>query len=107
MDLVFRRVFVLKVENISKEYPAPNGPLQYRFRRFAYCSGTRLHHGSPRQRQEHRCYTSSARSEPPTSGTVTLDGQNPFQLKEKDLAAFRNKEIGFIFQTTACCRNAQ
>jgi lipoprotein-releasing system ATP-binding protein len=36
--------------------------------------------------------------EPPTSGTISLDGQNPFQLKEKELAAFRNKEIGFIFQ---------
>jgi lipoprotein-releasing system ATP-binding protein len=36
--------------------------------------------------------------EPPTSGTVTLDGKNPFQLKEKGLAAFRNREIGFIFQ---------
>jgi len=36
--------------------------------------------------------------EPPTSGEVTLDGQNPFALKEKDLAAFRNKQIGFIFQ---------
>jgi lipoprotein-releasing system ATP-binding protein len=36
--------------------------------------------------------------EPPSSGTVTLDGQNPFQLKEKELAGFRNKEIGFIFQ---------
>src|SRR5688572_12700545 len=36
--------------------------------------------------------------EPPTSGTVILDGQNPFQLKEKELAAFRNREIGFIFQ---------
>ena len=36
--------------------------------------------------------------EPPTSGSVTLDGRNPFLLKEKELAAFRNKEIGFIFQ---------
>ena len=36
--------------------------------------------------------------EPPTSGTITLDDRNPFQLKDKDLAAFRNKEIGFIFQ---------
>jgi len=36
--------------------------------------------------------------EPPTSGTIKLDGQNPFQLKEKELAAFRNLEIGFIFQ---------
>src|SRR4029077_14772114 len=36
--------------------------------------------------------------EPPTSGAVTLDGRNPFLLKERDLAAFRNKEVGFIFQ---------
>lgn len=36
--------------------------------------------------------------EPPTSGTVTLDGQNPFLMKPNALAAFRNREIGFIFQ---------
>src|SRR5205807_1462884 len=36
--------------------------------------------------------------EPPSNGTITLDGQNPFQLEEKELAAFRNREIGFIFQ---------
>jgi len=36
--------------------------------------------------------------EPPTSGTITLEGQNPFKLKQKELAAFRNKQIGFVFQ---------
>jgi lipoprotein-releasing system ATP-binding protein len=36
--------------------------------------------------------------EPPTSGTVTLDGRNPFALKEAEVAAFRNKEVGFVFQ---------
>jgi len=36
--------------------------------------------------------------EPPTTGTVTLDGRNPFTLSARDLAAFRNKEIGFVFQ---------
>jgi lipoprotein-releasing system ATP-binding protein len=36
--------------------------------------------------------------EPPTSGEVLLDGRNPFSLKEKELAAFRNKQIGFVFQ---------
>ena len=36
--------------------------------------------------------------EPPTSGSVTLGKQNPFQLNARDLAAFRNKEIGFVFQ---------
>ena len=36
--------------------------------------------------------------EPPTSGTVTLDGRDPFQLSAAELAAFRNQSIGFVFQ---------
>jgi lipoprotein-releasing system ATP-binding protein len=36
--------------------------------------------------------------EPPTAGTVSLGDVNPFSLSAKDLAAFRNKEIGFVFQ---------
>ena len=36
--------------------------------------------------------------EPPTTGTVTLGGVNAFSLSPRDLAAFRNKEIGFVFQ---------
>jgi len=36
--------------------------------------------------------------EPPTSGRVTLDGANPFELPERDLARFRNRRVGFIFQ---------
>jgi lipoprotein-releasing system ATP-binding protein len=36
--------------------------------------------------------------EPPTSGTVSLDGQNPFQLGPAAVAAYRNEQIGFVFQ---------
>jgi lipoprotein-releasing system ATP-binding protein len=36
--------------------------------------------------------------EPPTSGTITLEGQNPFQLEAVALASFRNEQIGFVFQ---------
>ena len=36
--------------------------------------------------------------EPPTSGTVAFFGKNPFALTEKEVAAFRNKEVGFVFQ---------
>jgi lipoprotein-releasing system ATP-binding protein len=36
--------------------------------------------------------------EPPTSGSLTLAGQNPFTLNPTALAAFRNTEIGFVFQ---------
>jgi len=36
--------------------------------------------------------------EPPTSGTIALNGRNPFSLDPAALAAFRNEEIGFVFQ---------
>ena len=36
--------------------------------------------------------------ETPTTGTVSLAGQNPFSLSPNALASFRNKEIGFVFQ---------
>ena len=34
----------------------------------------------------------------PTSGTIHVNDQNPFSLSEPDLAQFRNKVVGFIFQ---------
>ncbi len=34
----------------------------------------------------------------PTSGTVELDGIHPFELSRKDLAGYRNSNIGFVFQ---------
>ena len=34
----------------------------------------------------------------PTSGRVLLGGRNPFELREADLAAYRNQRLGFVFQ---------
>lgn len=34
----------------------------------------------------------------PSSGEVSLSGTNPFSLNSRKLAAFRNDQIGFIFQ---------
>ena len=34
----------------------------------------------------------------PSSGRVEIDGRDPYTLKEKDLARFRNRGIGFVFQ---------
>ncbi len=34
----------------------------------------------------------------PTRGKVRIEGQDPFELGEADLARFRNEKIGFVFQ---------
>ncbi len=34
----------------------------------------------------------------PTSGTIQLDGKDPFALGDRELAHFRNRHIGFVFQ---------
>ena len=36
--------------------------------------------------------------EPPTSGTMRLHGTDPYTLKPEALAAFRNRDIGFVLQ---------
>ena len=34
----------------------------------------------------------------PTSGTILMDGQNLFSMKEEERTIFRRRNIGFIFQ---------
>jgi lipoprotein-releasing system ATP-binding protein len=34
----------------------------------------------------------------PTSGSIVIDGREPHMLAERDLAAFRNRSVGFVFQ---------
>ena len=36
--------------------------------------------------------------EPPSSGTITLNGENPYVLAEPEVAAFRGRHVGFVFQ---------
>jgi len=90
---------VLKVENVSKEYPTPRGPLTIVSDiSLSLSRGDAVSIMGPSGSGKSTLLYIMGALEPPSSGTVTLDDQNPFQLKEKELAAFRNKEIGFIFQ---------
>ena len=90
---------MLVVENLSKEYRTPRGALPI-------LSGVslRLNRGDavavmgPSGSGKSTLLYILGALEPPTSGSVTLDGQNPFALPERELAAFRNRQIGFIFQ---------
>ena len=90
---------MLKVENVSKEYPTPSGPLKIVSNiTLSLSRGDALSIMGPSGSGKSTLLYMMGALEPPSSGTITLDGQNPFQLKEKDLAAFRNRQIGFIFQ---------
>ena len=35
----------------------------------------------------------------PTSGTITMDGNNLFSMKEEQRTIFRRRNIGFVFQS--------
>jgi lipoprotein-releasing system ATP-binding protein len=90
---------MLKVENVSKEYPAPNGPLKIVSDvSLSLARGDAVSIMGPSGSGKSTLLYIIGALEPPTSGTVSLEGQNPYQLKERELAAFRNQQIGFIFQ---------
>ena len=90
---------MLKVDHISKAYPTPAGPLG-----IISDVSLELPHGSavsimgPSGSGKSTLLYIVGALEPPSSGTVTLDDQNPFLLNAKQLAAFRNQRIGFVFQ---------
>lgn len=90
---------MLKVENISKEYPSPRGTLKILSDiSLSLGRGDAVSIMGPSGSGKSTLLYILGALEPPTSGTVTLDGQDPFQLRARQLAAFRNKEIGFVFQ---------
>jgi lipoprotein-releasing system ATP-binding protein len=90
---------MLKVTDLSKEYPTPRGPLRVLSGvSFEMAPGDAAAIMGPSGSGKSSLLYILGGLEPPSSGTIALDGRNPFQLKPADLASFRNKEIGFVFQ---------
>lgn len=90
---------MLKVENLSKEYPTPAGPLRIVSDvSLSLPPGSAVSIMGPSGSGKSTLLYMIGALEPPSSGTVTLSGQNPFLLNAKQLAAFRNQQIGFVFQ---------
>ena len=90
---------MLKVEQVSKQYPTPRGELQILTGiSLAVGSGEAIAITGPSGSGKSTLLYILGALEPPSAGTVTLDGQDPFALNERDQAAFRNRRIGFVFQ---------
>jgi lipoprotein-releasing system ATP-binding protein len=90
---------VLKVSEVSKQYPTPRGPLTVLSDvNFALSPGDAAAITGPSGSGKSSLLYILGALEPPSHGTITLDGQNPFGLGASALADFRNTSIGFVFQ---------
>ena len=90
---------MLTVQGLSKSYPSPAGDVQVLSAvSLSLAPGDAAAIMGPSGSGKSSLLYILGALEPPTTGTVTLDGRNPYTLSPKDLAAFRNKEIGFVFQ---------
>ena len=90
---------MLEVENVSKEYSTPAGPLRIVSDvSLSLPGGSAVSIMGPSGSGKSTLLYLLGALEPPSNGTITLNGQNPFQLNPKQLAAFRNQQIGFVFQ---------
>ena len=90
---------MLDVTDLSKEYATPRGPLSILAKVSLKLSrGEAAAIMGPSGSGKSTLLHILGALDTPSSGSVTLDGSNPFQLDEKRLAVFRNEKIGFVFQ---------
>jgi lipoprotein-releasing system ATP-binding protein len=90
---------VLEVSHLSKSYPSPSGPVtvldDVSFRLSPGESAAVM--GPSGSGKSTLLYIIGA-LEPPSAGRVSVGGADPFVLDPAALAAFRNRQVGFVFQ---------
>jgi lipoprotein-releasing system ATP-binding protein len=90
---------MLEVHKLSKQYPTPAGPLSVLSNvDLSLKPGDAAAIMGPSGSGKSTLLYILGALEPPTAGTVALDGNNPFSLEPAALASFRNEQIGFVFQ---------
>ena len=90
---------MLQVTDLVKEYPAPRGALRVLDGvSFTMAPGDAAAIMGPSGSGKSSLLYILGALEPPSSGSVRLNGRDPFSLTGAQLATFRNQEIGFVFQ---------
>ena len=90
---------MLNVSKVGKQYPTPRGPLTVLSDvTFALSPGDAAVITGPSGSGKSSLLYMLGALEPPSEGEITLGGRNPFALSPRELADFRNSEIGFVFQ---------
>ena len=90
---------MLAVTDVGKAYPTPRGPLAVLSNvTFSLSPGEAAAITGPSGSGKSSLLYMLGALEPPSTGEITLGGQNPFALPPRGLADFRNAQIGFVFQ---------
>ena len=90
---------MLEVVDVTKQYPTPRGPLTVLERvNLSLRPGDAAAIMGPSGSGKSTLLYILGALEPPTAGSVVLDGRKPFDLDAAALAGFRNEQIGFVFQ---------
>jgi len=89
----------LSVENLSKEFETAAGSLSVlRGANMQMSRGDSLAITGPSGSGKSTLLYIAGTLDEPSDGKVLLDGSNPFDKDAAELAGFRNRNIGFIFQ---------
>src|ERR1039458_8573616 len=90
---------MLEIINLTKQYDTPAGPLPILDNvSMKLLPGDAIAVMGPSGSGKSTLLYILGALDPPTSGQIRLSGQDPFLLKEAEQAAFRNKQVGFLFQ---------
>ena len=90
---------MLQAESLSKDFPTRSGPLTVlRDVSLSLADGEAVVIMGPSGSGKSTLLNILGTLEPPTSGRVSIDGCDPFTLAAAELARFRNRRVGFVFQ---------
>ncbi len=90
---------MLEVTNLTKHYPSPTGDLRILTEvSLSLVAGDAASIVGPSGCGKSTLLYILGALEQPSSGHISVNGIDPFTLDDRELAAFRNRQVGFVFQ---------
>ena len=90
---------MLEVTNLTKHYRSPTGELRILTdESLSLVAGDAVSIVGPSGSGKSTLLYILGALEKPSNGHISVDGTDPFTLNDRELAAFRNSQVGFVFQ---------
>lgn len=90
---------IVKIKDLSKEYTGKVSHTALSNINLTITEGEFVEIMGPSGRGKTTLLKMISTIDSPTSGSVSIHNKNPYQLSPNDLAVFRRRELGFVFQS--------